>query len=134
MILLDTHVLLWLDAGDPQLGAAARKAIDRALANDQLAVSAISFWESAMLQKRKRIRLHQPLSAWRAVLLESGLVEIAIDGEVGILAASLPDFHADPADRLIAATAAMHRATLCTADERILGWSGDLLRRDARGS
>ncbi len=86
-----------------------------------------------MLQERQRIRLHQPLSAWRAELLESGLIEIAIDGQIGILDGSLPDFHADPADRLIAATAAMHRATLCTADERILGWSGDLLRHDARG-
>ncbi len=133
MILLDTHVLLWLDSGDPRLGAATRRAIDRALVEDELTVSAISFWESAMLHERGRIRLLQPLSSWRRELLESGLIEVAIDGEIWILAASLPDFHSDPADRLIAATAALHRATLCTADERILGWSGDLLRHDARG-
>lgn len=42
MILLDTHVLLWLDQGRAELGAAARRAADAALCEDDLAVSAIS--------------------------------------------------------------------------------------------
>jgi PIN domain nuclease of toxin-antitoxin system len=43
LILLDTHVLLWLDSADPRLGAAAREAIDEAHRAGELAVSAISF-------------------------------------------------------------------------------------------
>ena len=55
MILLDTHVLLWLDSDSPQLGAQARQVIQEAWQADQVAVSAISFWETAMLQQRGRI-------------------------------------------------------------------------------
>jgi len=51
---------------------------------------------------------------------------------LGIDAALLEDFHGDPADRLITATAKRLGATLLTADERILAWSGDLTRADAR--
>ena len=55
------------------------------------------------------------------------MVEIPMDGKIGIRAASLDDFHGDPADRLIVATAlAGHRLT--TADQRILDWSGKLNR------
>ena len=49
MILLDTHVLLWLDSADPRLGTESRAAIDEAYRAGELAVSAISFWETAML-------------------------------------------------------------------------------------
>ncbi len=132
MILLDTHVLLWLDAGDSRLGVEALAVIDRALAEDRLACSAISFWEVAMLLERRRVTLRQPLGAWRIELLEAGLMEIPVDGRIGMHAVSLRNFPADPADRLIAATAALHGGELVTADEGILAWSGDLMRRDAR--
>lgn len=48
-VLLDTHALIWLDQDDPSLGAEARKRADLALQQGRLAVSAISFWETAML-------------------------------------------------------------------------------------
>ena len=53
-----------------------------------------------------------------------------MDGEIGIRAATLPDFHADPADRLIVATA-LEGHRLVTADRRILDWPGQLSRLDA---
>ena len=132
MILLDTHALVWLVEGLPQIGAVARAAADAALSEDSLAVSAISFWEVAMLQARGRLRLRQPAEAWRAELLERGLVELPVTGEIGIAAVRLADFHADPADRIITATAALRRATLITADDRILAWSGPVGRLDAQ--
>lgn len=130
--MLDTHALVWLTNGGPALGAAAREAADNGLADGTLTVSAISFWEIAMLERKGRVVVHQPLPAWRADLLAAGLVELPISGEVGIHAAQLEDLHPDPADRLIVATASLRRAELVTADERILAWRGPLRTRDAR--
>lgn len=125
MLLLDTHVLLWLVAGDPKLGVRARVAIDQAWQSDQLGVSAISFWEAALLQDKGRIQWAKDLERWRRELLAQGLIEIPVNGQIGIRAVSLAPFHADPADRLIVATAlAGHR--LLTADRQILAWRGSL--------
>ena len=67
------------------------------------------------------------IEPWRRELLREGIVEIPIDGQIGIRSVELVSFHSDPADRLIVATAQNgHR--LITADERILGWAGRLDR------
>ena len=131
MIILDTHAVLWLRAGDARLGNVSREDIQRAWEGDELAVSSISFWEMAMLREKGRINYPDDVGLWRREQLEQGLVEIPVDGEIGIRACGLGDFHADPADRIIVSTAlGGHR--LVTADERILAWSGDLNRLDAR--
>ena len=132
MIVLDTHVLVWLDQGLPDLGPDCRASADRALADDALTVSAISFWEVAMLVKRKRLVLELGVDRWRRELLAAGLREIPVDGRVGIRAASLTDLHRDPADRFIAATAEVHEASLATADRRLLDWRSEVPRVDAR--
>ena len=124
MILLDTHVLLWLDRDDPALGPSSRELIHTAWRNGSLAVSAISFSEVAMLAARVRIELRQSAESWRGDWLRAGLEEIALDGSLAVAAAELADFHADPADRFIAAMA--HGATLITADQAILRWPGPL--------
>ena len=127
LILLDTNALLWLRLGDRRLGNNARREIERAWRSDAVAVSAISFWEVAMLVNRGRIRLADDVRSWRREHLEQGVVEIPVDGEIGLRAVELADFHADPADRLIVATAlAGHR--LVTSDRRILEWPGRLNR------
>jgi PIN domain nuclease of toxin-antitoxin system len=132
VIVLDTHVLIWLDEGNTRLGEISRQSIQDAYKGDQVAVSAISFWEVAMLVEKGRLRVEADLAAWKDELLDMGLRELPVTGAVGILAAQLPAFHGDPADRLIAATALAHAATLVTADERLLGWSGPIQREDAR--
>jgi PIN domain nuclease of toxin-antitoxin system len=131
MMLLDTHVLVWLDAGSDKLGKRARRAIESAFEADELAICSISFWELAMLQQKGRIAL-PPLRAWREELLDMGLREIAVDGEIGLGAAELRDFHPDPADRLIVAAAMRRDAVLMSADARILEWQASLERMDAR--
>lgn len=80
-----------------------------------------------MLKDRGRIRFPEDVGLWRREQLEQGMFEIAVDGAIGIRATSLADFHADPADRLIVATA-LEGHRLVTADERILGWTGRLSR------
>ncbi len=132
MILLDTHVLLWLRIGDRRLGRRTRKAVESAWTAQAVAVSAISFWEVAMLHDTGRLTLLRDTASWRRTLLEDGLVEIPVDGEIGTRAAGLASLPGDPADRLIVATALLGGHQLVSADRRILGWAGRLRRLDAR--
>lgn len=130
MMLLDTQAILWLRSGDRRLGARARQLIDEAWRSDELCVSAISFWELAMLRDKGRIDFPDDVALWRREQLEQGVSEIPVDGEIGVRAVDLTGFHADPADRIIVATAlGGHR--LLTADRRILDWPGPLNRLDA---
>lgn len=131
-ILLDTHVLVWLDSRDARLGDQCRRTADNALGTDQLVVSAISFWEVAMLRMKGRLAMDVPVDQWRLDLLASGLREIPIDGRVGVRAVELAGLHPDPMDRLIAATAEVHGCTLATGDARLLDWDAGLPRLDAR--
>ena len=132
MIVLDTHVLVWLDQGLPDLGPDCRASADRALADDALTVSAITFWEVAMLVARKRLVLELAVDEWRRDLLAAGLRELPVDGRIGVRAVSLSDLHRDPTDRIIAATAEVHEASLATADRRLLDWPSEVPRLDAR--
>jgi PIN domain nuclease of toxin-antitoxin system len=132
MIVLDTHALIWVDRGDAALGPTARESIERAWKTDRVAVNAISFWETAMLASRGRITLPIAVELWRADLLQAGIHEVCLDGRLSLMAAQLPDFHKDPADRFIVATAIHHRAVLITADQHILAWRGELSCQDAR--
>ena len=131
MILLDTHVLLWVDVDDPILGKSTRRLIAQAWEAGELAISAMSFWECAMLHLRQRIVLPKSPLAWRADLLSAGLVELPVDGQISILATELEPLHKDPADRFIAASAIAYVATLVTADERLLKWKHALKRQNA---
>ena len=123
MLLLDTHVLIWLDEGNARIGKTALTLIDESLASGQLGVATISFWEVAMLVEKQRLTMLTELDIWRADLLQAGLVEIPLQGATAIRAAQLALFHGDPADRMIVATAIENSATLMTADEKILSWS-----------
>jgi len=132
VIVLDTHTLLWMDRDDPALGPLARRLIEEAWRVGEVAVSAISFWETAMLALRERIVLPLSATEWRSELLQAGIREIVLDGRIAIIATQLENIHRDPADRFIVATSLQLGATLLTADERILGWGSELPRQDAR--
>ena len=132
MIILDTHALVWMDAGAASLGKRAIQMIDQALADDALAVSAISFWEVGMLINKGRLSMDFPPDVWRKDLLSRGLVELPMDGKTGVDAANLQNFHGDPADRIIVATTLLTGASLVTADKKILKWDGLTQKFDAR--
>jgi PIN domain nuclease of toxin-antitoxin system len=132
LIVLDTHCLVWMDQAVERMGVSARHLADAAIVAGDLAVSAISLWEIALLVRKKRLRIRQSLGIWRRDLLQRGVIELPLGGATCMAAAQLDDFHPDPADRLIVATVQELGATLLTADEKILAWPGRLDRRDAR--
>jgi PIN domain nuclease of toxin-antitoxin system len=132
MILLDTHALVWLDEGNSKLGKQALSLIDQSLQSKTLFVASISFWEIAMLVAKGRLEMQMSVALWRQSLIENGLQEIALNGNIAIQSALLKNFHGDPADRIIVATAIESTLTLCTADQQILSWEQNLLRCDTR--
>jgi|AP95_1055475.scaffolds.fasta_scaffold08367_5 PIN domain nuclease of toxin-antitoxin system len=131
-VLMDTHVVVWLMERIQQLGRESRGLIETAAGADDALISALSFWEVAMLVHGGRLQMPQPAAGWRQRVLELGIQEIPVSGEIGILAAELENFPRDPADRIITATALTRGATLITADAKILAWQGQLARFDAR--
>ena len=120
--LLDTHVLLRWFASTSALPPRQRKAIAAGSRSEPLLVSDISLWEVATLHELGRIRLGLPLRDWLDRVV--GLAEVrrvSISPAVAAEVASLPaTFHRDPADRIIVASARVHRASLLTSDKRIV--------------
>ena len=131
MILADTQTLYWWREDRGHLGPNALALLDEAWAARNLAASAISFWEIGMLESKRRLSLPVNADQWRLNLLDEGLAEIPVDGEIGLRAAYLANFHGDPADRIIVATA-LNDHQLLTTDREILAWNGPLQRIDAR--
>lgn len=122
MIVLDTHVLVWWASGENrELSKKAKKAIDDALASGQVLISSISVWEVAALVNKKRIALSMDVADWMRIVAEiPGVRFVPIDNEIAVQAVALPgDFHKDPADRFIVATARKYSIPLLTKDEKI---------------
>lgn len=117
MIVLDTHAWIWLVSDPDQLGRAAHTALRGARSKG---VAAISCWEVAMLAARGRIELDRDPVAWMDDALRSAEIELLpLTPAVAAASAQLAMPRADPADRLIVATALTHGAVLVTKDERI---------------
>ncbi len=124
MILLDTHVLVWLDQGSDLLGRRALRTIEQAFAREEIGIATVSFWEIGRLVAQDRLTFEGDLSEWRVSLLNSGFTELSVDGVVALTAAELQDFEGDPVDRMISATAIAEEARLVTADQRLLSQRG----------
>lgn len=121
MIVLDTHVWVWWVNDSPELSAAARGRIEAALAEDGVRISSISAWEVALLVSRNRLRLALDVTEWIARTETLAPVRfVPVNNAVALRSVLLPPpFHADPADRIIVATALELGATLITRDRRI---------------
>lgn len=119
MILLDTHVLVWLAGARERLSSVAREKIEAA---HELAISLASVQEIAYLVARGRLTMDRPVETWIADALSIHEVRaLAPTVSTALRAGSLDPagFHGDPADRLIYATAVDQDALLVSADERL---------------
>jgi PIN domain nuclease of toxin-antitoxin system len=123
-MLLDTHAFIWLSFGDPMKGSAV-KAAEQAAMDGTLVVSPITIWEIGNLVRRRRIELYSPTAVWltRATATR-GIRVIPLDAEIALAATELPgEFHRDPADRFLVATARSLGVPIVTRDAAILAYA-----------
>jgi PIN domain nuclease of toxin-antitoxin system len=120
LIVLDTHALVYDALTPARLSARARKAIGLAFTDRELACSDISLWEIAMLIARKRLNPVIDARQFLDDMIAARHVRVLpITAEIAVLSQSDIFSHGDPADRLIAATARLHRAPLITSDAKL---------------
>jgi PIN domain nuclease of toxin-antitoxin system len=118
VIVLDTAVWIWLTSEPERLSSDARETI---AAHEERLVSSISAWEVGMLVSRSRIKLDRPTEHWVDQALRSnGVSPVPVDHHIGMLSNQLPaQPPADPADRMIIATALRMGALVVTPDQAI---------------
>ena len=119
---LDTHTWVWWLLGDPKLGVSAGRALDELPSWERPILPDISLWEVAMLVAGGRLSLEDDLEDWLRVAASPATVQLAgLSPEAVVTMNRLPsDFHRDPADRLIVATAIALRRPLFTCDQKII--------------
>jgi PIN domain nuclease of toxin-antitoxin system len=122
MIIIDTHVWLWLLHDPSQLSNAAREQIEIEEAQNGILVSAISVWEIAVKSSLGKLALPLPIDNWYALAKShSGIVIETLNPEDAIASTQLSgDFHKDPADRIIVSMARRYDVPLITCDNNIL--------------
>lgn len=124
MIVLDTHIWIWWMNGDPRFTSAMERIVNEHQ-GEGIGISAISFWEVAQLVKRNRIAVSMDAETWiRTALSAPGVVPIDLSPAIAVESVNLPgQFHRDPADQMIVATARVLNCPLLTADARILAYA-----------
>jgi len=119
MILLDTHVLIWLAFEPVRLSKAAREAIRESTRTGGLGVSAITLWEAAWLVTHRRVDFTGTADAFLEEI-SSRTAVFPITKQIALLANQLPaTYSRDPSDRLIGATAMSEGIALITKDRSI---------------
>lgn len=123
MIVLDTHIWIWWVHGDPKLSQTAKIAIE---SQESLAIgiSVMSCWEIAKLVEYNRLTLPCEISEWFEKALSYPAVQLLdLTPQIAITSIQLVNFHRDPADQIITATAKVYDCPLVTMDTKILGYA-----------
>mgnify|MGYP005848424645 CR=1 FL=1 len=124
MIVLDTHVWVWWVNGDTQLTQEYQKYVQRQ-ESQSLGISVISCWEIAKLVERNRLMLSIPVDQWLdQALAYPGMCLLDLTPKICVESTQLPgEFHRDPADQIIVATARVYDCPLVTMDSKILSYT-----------
>jgi PIN domain nuclease of toxin-antitoxin system len=120
VILVDTHVVLWLALEPERISKKAAAAIEETrFRGEGLAISDMTLLEIALAESKRRIQLNVSLETFLTEV-ESRFVVLPITGRVCMSAMGLPAaYPKDPADRVIGATALVEGIALVTADAEI---------------
>ncbi len=119
MILLDTHVLIWLASEPAKLSRAAGEAIRTASQSGGIAISVITLWELAWLATHGRLDITGTADAFVEEISSRAAIR-PITVKVAVMANQLPaTYSSDPCDRLIGATALAEGIALVTKDRTI---------------
>ena len=124
-LLLDTHVWYWLVVGNrQQISAATVDTLESHARRHPLLVSIISVWEIALLETKNRLGLAVPAQQWVEQTLDRpGFSLVGLSVPIAVESCHLPgQFHADPGNRFLVATARAERATLVTRDAKIIAY------------
>ena len=126
LYLVDTHMLIWMVEDVPRLGVRTAEVLNKAGRESRIAVSAITPWEIGLLVNKGRLQLSADVMHWiRTALSKPGVQLAPLEPEIAVSSTRLPfEMHADPADRILVATARHLGATLVTADRALLDLSG----------
>ena len=121
MIVLDTHIWLWWVHGTKHLTEQQAKVI-KEKESRVIGVCSISCWEIAKLVEYGRLELPKPIKDWFKISIEyPGLKILEITPEIAMESTQLPgEFHKDPADQIIVATARINNCPLVTSDRKML--------------
>jgi len=116
VILLDTHVLIWLATDPAKLSPSAAQAIRR---EGGIAISAITLWELAWLAAHHRLAISGTVEAFVEEITSRTAIR-PITAKVAALANQFPPgYSSDPCDCLIGATALAEGIPLVTKDRTI---------------
>ena len=115
--ILDTHVILWIAENSSFLTDKVKSII---LDEDaEIFVSIASAWEVAIKLGTTKLHLDGGLPEFFRIIDDNGFITLSVERDYLNLIPQLPDYHKDPFDRLIIATAIIENMTLVTADENI---------------
>jgi PIN domain nuclease of toxin-antitoxin system len=118
-LLLDTHVWIWSLLDPDRLDARVRRILQRP--ETEVWLSPISVWEIHVLAEKGRLKGVKEPGPWVRRCLEiTSPREAALTFAVALASRELALPHGDPADRFLAATAAVHALKLVTADQNLL--------------
>ena len=123
MILLDTHAWVWW-VNESLMASKDMLRIIQEHQGDGLGVSIISCWEVAKLVERGRLELTMPVERWIEQALAYPEVELLqLTPRIVVESTQLPgEFHRDPADQMLVATARVYDIPLLTADSKLLDY------------
>lgn len=121
--MLDTNALIWWTTAPEKLSKKARNFLEKHIKEEML-ISSISIWEVYALIKKSKLRFLTNTDIWLESLESLSYVKFApVDNRIAAQSVKLPDLdEADPADRIIIATAMINGAMLITSDKKILDY------------
>ena len=115
--LLDTHVILWIAENSPLLSEKVKTVVlDK---NNEKYVSIVSAWEVAIKLGTHKLHLEGGLPEYFRIIESNGFFTLSIEREYIQLIHSFPNYHKDPFDRMIIATAITENMKLISIDENL---------------